>query len=89
MWIPSSVEELRQAIADGLEESPWLDAKRQLGSAAEAAKDVAAMANEGGVLIYGVAEDDDGRLAELRPIEDLRGFEERISNAVRDLGRVS
>lgn len=85
MWIPSSVTELRQAVEDGLEESPWLDGKRQLGSAAEAAKDVASMANEGGVLIFGVAEDADGRLAELAPIENLGGFEERIANAVRDL----
>lgn len=85
MWIPSSVDEIRRAITDGLAESPWLDAKREMGATAEAAKDVAAMANEGGVLIYGVGENAEGQLDEICPLEDLSRVEERISNAVRDL----
>lgn len=85
MWVPSSVDEIRRAITDGLAESPWLDAKRELGSTAEAAKDVAAMANDGGVLIYGVGENAAGQLDEICPLEDLSRVEERISNAVRDL----
>jgi hypothetical protein len=78
------VEDVERAIADGLQESPWLDAKRELGKAAEAAKDVAAMANEGGVLLYGVAEDDTGALAGIAPVQNLQRFGERIANAVRD-----
>lgn len=85
MWVPRSLDELRRAVRDGLEESPWLDAKADLGAAAEAAKDVAAMANEGGVLLYGIEEEDDGRLRLGPGLENLRGLEERIANAVRDL----
>lgn len=85
MWVPGSVTEIRRAITDGLEESPWLDAKRELSTTAEAAKDVAAMANDGGVLLYGVGEDDEGKLSEVVPIEDLTRVEERLCNAVRDL----
>lgn len=84
MWVPGSVDDVNAAIADGLQESPWLDAKRELGKAAEAAKDVAAMANEGGVLLYGVEEDHEGALSGMVPMPDLHRFEERVANAVRD-----
>lgn len=85
MWVPGSVAEIRRAVTDGIEESPWLDAKRELSTTAEVAKDVAAMANDGGVLLYGVGEDSEGTLSEVVPIESLSRVEERISNAVRDL----
>lgn len=53
----------------GIEETVSCDAKRQLpGHNRELAEDVAAMANEGGVLIYGVGEDANRRAnTEARP----------------------
>jgi hypothetical protein len=83
MWIPKTVEELVQAVtAAQVEESSTLDFKKLVSEKnAELAKDIAAMANEGGVLIYGVGEDDTAvrRPTELHPF-GLKGVREKISN---------
>lgn len=82
MWIPQTVEDLHAAISQRLHESPVLDAKRELGSTKDLARHIAAMATDGGVLLYGVDEDGNGRLSEITPV-DLADAEERISNVVR------
>lgn len=84
MWIPKSVDELEQAVKKGsVEESAVLDFKKEVTSnSKELAKDVSAMANDGGVLIYGVGEDAAKRPTELHPVK-LKGLRERISEIVR------
>ncbi len=61
MWIPNSEDELLRAMKAGeLTETAILDVKRALpmkGKSKDLAIDVAAMANDGGTLIYGVGED--------------------------------
>ncbi len=67
MWIPKSEEEIVNAVnSDALEESAIFDAKVELPSKnIEIAKDIAAMSNDGGVIIYGIGEDENGRLRNL------------------------
>ena len=81
MWIPSSAEDLLARVGAGdLEESASFDGKRELGASNSAiAVDICAMTAAGGVLIYGIAENDDGtRLTEPWPLE-LSGARERLS----------
>lgn len=86
MWIPESEKELERAIEDGdLVETATFDAKADLpkkGKSKDLAIDVAAMANDGGTLLYGVGEDEHGRLTVLSPIE-LSGARERVDHIVR------
>lgn len=79
MWVPDSLEAFERAVESGaLDEQHDFDAKRQLpDSGKEIAKDIAAMTTDGGMLVYGVAEDDDRRPRVLAPIE-LSGAAERI-----------
>lgn len=79
MWIPKTTQEIIDAVNDGhLQESQNFDAKRELGSRnKETAKDIAAMANDGGVLIYGLEQDDNGHITGLAPIR-LNGAAEKI-----------
>lgn len=81
MWIPKSEEEIVNAVnSDALEESAIFDAKVELPSKnIEIAKDIAAMSNDGGVIIYGIGEDENGRLRILAPV-DLKGQPERITS---------
>ncbi|MGW0252660.1 AlbA family DNA-binding domain-containing protein [Nocardia goodfellowii] len=84
LWIPRTEDELRQAAIDGLlEESHILDIKRELPSGESAnkgtAKDIAAFALDGGVIIFGVDEGDGTTPPQLHPI-DLAGLPERIDN---------
>lgn len=84
LWIPRTEDELRQAAIDGLlEESHVLDIKRELSSGESAnkgtAKDIAAFALDGGVIIFGVDEGDGTAPPHLHPI-DLAGLPERIGN---------
>ena len=55
MWIPKTEDEIVQAITLGsLVESPTFDAKREIpasGKSKDLAKDVAAMATDGGTLL--------------------------------------
>jgi len=56
MWIPKTEDELTTAVKAGaIEEGVTFDAKQELPSKnPELAKDVAAMATDGGVLLYGL-----------------------------------
>ncbi len=59
MWIPKSEDDIERAIEDGtLAETLTFDAKALPVKSKDIAKDVAAMSLEGGVLLYGVAEDE-------------------------------
>lgn len=84
VWRPSSIEQFEQAVLDGvLEETHDFDAKRELPTnGKELAKDIAAMTTDGGVLVYGVAEDEDRRPRVLAPI-GLAGAAERIDQIVQ------
>ena len=83
MWIPKTEEELVAVVNErALEESSTFDAKREIPTKnVDTAKDIAAMANDGGVIIYGIGEDDNGHLTELNPIL-LEGLPERIDAIV-------
>lgn len=80
MWLPKDTADLEQQVTFGtLEETDTFDAKEVLPSNKETAKDIAAMSTDGGVLVYGVREDENGNPTELNPIE-LQGTPERIVN---------
>ncbi len=86
MWIPESEGEIVEAItAGGLAETATFDAKAALpkqGRSKDLAIDVAAMANVGGTLLYGVSEDEHGTPSVLDPV-DLAGARERAAQIVR------
>lgn len=84
MWIPKTTAELEEAVRTGsVEESAHLDFKRDLPTKSlDLAKDVAAMANEGGVIIFGVGEDEHHRPAALSPVS-LPGEAERIDSRIK------
>src|ERR1700674_867925 len=83
MWIPIDADELERVVTSkSLNETSTLKSKRQLPSSLDLAKDVAAMANDGGVLIIGVAEDSEKLPTILAPLV-LRGAAERISSIIR------
>jgi hypothetical protein len=84
MWIPSDAGTLEKLINDrSVEESTILDFKGELPpNSRELAKDVASMANDGGVLVFGVGEDDSGAPTILSPFQ-LEGAAERISSMIR------
>ena len=82
---PSSESEIADALEAGtLSETHIFDAKRQLpapGKNVDLAIDVCAMTVDGGVLLYGVGENEHGVPTQLAPIE-LKGVRERISQVV-------
>jgi hypothetical protein len=86
MWIPQAEREILAAIKAGyLVETATFDAKAALpakGKSKELAKDVAAMANDGGTLLYGIGENEHGRPTVLKPFE-LVGAKERVDQIVR------
>lgn len=86
MWIPESAEAIERAVnSRTVEEGPTFDAKASLpapGKNKDIAKDVAAMANDGGVLIYGIDEDANGDPTVPCPFT-LAGAAERIDNVVQ------
>lgn len=83
MWLPKTEAEIVNVINSGaLEESDSFDAKEELSKNQEIAKDVAAMANNGGVILYGIGEDERGRVTRLTPIL-LQGLAERVDAIVR------
>jgi hypothetical protein len=85
MWIPQSAAEVEQAATRGdLEETHTFDAKVALPGPKknrDLAEDVAAMAVDGGVLLYGLGEDKHKRLTVLAPIA-LEGARERVAQIV-------
>jgi hypothetical protein len=86
VWIPGSAHELEAAASAGeLVGTSTFDGKGALATPTDTvsiAIDVAAMSTDGGVLVYGLAEDDDGRLTVLQPFE-LAGVRERIDQIVQ------
>jgi Putative DNA-binding domain len=86
--IPSSIQDLERLVEERLEENTRLEYKRQLpesGKNDDIAKDIAAMANtDGGVIIYGMDEDDVGTAKALTPT-NLAGAAERIGLVAQTL----
>lgn len=86
MWIPSSASEIESAITSGaVQESASLDVKQALPDRpkknVDVAIDVAAMSTDGGVLIYGIGEDENGAPSIASPLL-LAGAAERVSQIV-------
>jgi len=85
MWIPKTEAEIVSAVQNhSLEETVIFDAKKEIpGKGIETAKDVSAFANTaGGVLLYGVDEDENGFPTVLSPIL-LEGQKERVEAIIR------
>jgi hypothetical protein len=86
MWIPKSELEIFAAIeAEDMVETATFDAKAALptkGKSKDLAIDVAAMANDGGTLLYGVGENEDRRPTVPQPFK-LAGSRERVDQIVR------
>ena len=84
MWVPESESDIVAAVESlGLEESSIFDAKQELPKEnKEIAKDIAAMANDGGVLLYGLGEDENHRPVVLKPFS-LANQPERITAIVQ------
>lgn len=86
MWTPKSEREILAAIEAGdLTETANFDAKAALpakGKSKDLAIDVAAMATDGGTLLYGIGEDDNDRPTALQPFR-LAGARERVDQIVR------
>jgi hypothetical protein len=85
-WIPKTSDELLQALADGTlpHETAYYEYKQQLPHSSknsDIAVDVSAMTVEGGVIVYGVAEDKSKVTFTPHPI-GLSGVQDRISNTV-------
>lgn len=86
-WPPSTREDIERIVHEQLEESSRLEFKQQMppsGQNDSLAKALAAMANtDGGIIIYGIVEDD-GRATSLLPL-DLNGAAERVDLVGRSL----
>lgn len=86
MWIPRTERDILSAIQAGtLIENATFDAKMSLpdkGKSKDLAKDVAAMANNGGILLYGLGEDENHRPTLPKPF-DLAGARERVDQIVQ------
>lgn len=84
MWIPDNEAELNSVLSPcSLSESASFDAKQQIATnTLDVAKDLAAMANEGGVIAYGIGEDTAGNPCIASPF-GLKGCAERITAIAR------
>src|SRR5688500_5645651 len=87
MWGPKDADEIETAARrSNLTETSTFDAKEALPATAkknkDVAVDVAAMSTDGGDLLYGIAEDADGRPTVPQPIE-LAGTAERVDQIVQ------
>lgn len=82
MWVPKSEEEIDASIDRGdLEETHTLEFKGQLDkNSKEMAKDICAMTVDGGVIIYGIGEDDNAQF--IRTPIPLKGQPERIDQII-------
>ncbi|MBC9003845.1 AlbA family DNA-binding domain-containing protein [Micromonospora aurantiaca (nom. illeg.)] len=84
-WYPQTWQDIIDAASGGLlDESAWVDLKRELATAGgrahhntEIAKDLAAMAVDGGMLVIGVA-DDHSRAGQVVGVE-LAGLADRVT----------
>src|SRR5687767_12299532 len=88
MWIPRTAEELERAASEELlNEKARFEVKRELPASkknADLAVDVSALTVDGGLLIYGVDENEHGRPTVPAPIE-LAGARQRIDQVVQTL----
>ena len=86
MWVPGSEQDILSAIEAGnLVETATFDAKAELPGkkkGKDLAVDGAAMSADGGILLYGVGEDENDRLTVPQPF-DLAGARERVDQIVR------
>jgi len=84
MWVPADEEEIVAAVKNrSLEETSVFDAKLGLPHKnVDIAKDIAAMSNDGGVILIGMGEDENKQLTVLNPVT-LKGVPERIDSIVR------
>src|SRR6266699_521463 len=86
-WVPRSEAELAMAAGQGvLEESHYLDVKREITAGRNAnkelARDIASFAVDGGLLIIGISEDVRANSLSLAP-QPLAGLAERIEMVAR------
>lgn len=81
MWPPRTAADVDLAVENGLEESHSFDAKLLPAKNKDIAIDVCAMTVDGGMLLYGVGEDERKRLTVRAPF-DLGGVPERIDQIV-------
>lgn len=88
MSFPENRDDLKRIVQERLEETIRLEFKRELPSSGkndDVARDVAAMANtEGGVIVYGIEQDDAGRARALHPIS-ISGVAERATLVAQTL----
>ena len=86
MWVPKSEQEIADRLDAGdLIETEVFDLKRELprkGRNVDLAIDVAQMANDGGVLLYGVGRESEAAPIALHPLDDLAGQEERAAQII-------
>lgn len=84
--MPKSEQEIADRLtAEDLIETEVFDLKRELprkGRNVDLAIDVAHMANDGGVLLYGVGRETTGAPLALHPLVDLGGAEERAAQII-------
>jgi hypothetical protein len=85
VWVPANAEQLEIAAASGdLVETATFDGKLSLPTPkrnASLAIDVAAMSTDGGVLVYGLGEDQNDRLTVTKPFP-LAGVADRVAQIV-------
>lgn len=87
VWIPKSAGDIERAAQEplGVPETTSCDCKRELPAPhknRDVAEDVAAMANEGGVLIYCIGEDQQRRATVLCPFI-LAGAKEKVDQIIQ------
>jgi hypothetical protein len=83
MWHPDIWTDLEGLLGES--ETPALDFKRTIGSNEELAKDIAAMTANGGLLVYGVDEDESTCAAtDLLPFPIAAGVEEKLAPGHRN-----
>jgi hypothetical protein len=88
-WKPSTEEDIQKAIDEGLlNETHYLDVKRELESGSKAnkelARDMASFAIDGGTLLVGINEDKTTGTLTLTP-QTLKGLPERIEQIARSV----
>lgn len=86
LWVPANEEAVTAALAQGtFAESHWTDAKAITGDTdgerKETARDIASFANDGGVLVIGVAEDKKAGTFHAAPVP--------LANAVEKLEQIA
>jgi hypothetical protein len=88
MFVPKTLDDLKRIVQERLEETIQLEFKRELppsGKNDDLAKDLAAIANaQGGVIAYGIEQDEAGRAKALHPFP-ICGAAERVTLVAQTL----